>query len=91
VVIDDNDFYASAYSEINNAITGLQIRVLKVVTLRVDNSIGLEQLVESDRQLNELKPDEVFKKKCNEDSFDLDEKSEILDAFYEILNEVEER
>lgn len=91
VIIDDNDFYASAYSEINNAITGLQIRVLKVVTLRVDNSIGLEQLVESDRQLNELKPDEVFKKKCNEDSFDLDEKSEILDAFYEILNEVEER
>jgi exonuclease SbcD len=50
--------------------------------------VDITQIEAEDRQLNELQPDEVFMRKCEEQGFNLDEYPEILDAFYEVLNEI---
>jgi exonuclease SbcD len=90
VNIIEEGLTTSAYSKINDAIEGLPVKVLKVRLLNKNAQKGIEQLVEEDKQLEELQPDEIFKKKCEEENFNLSENKEVLDAFYEILSSIEQ-
>ncbi len=49
---------------------------------------GLEELLENTKSIKELLPTEVFKLKCEEMNFDLEERPEVWDAFNEILQSV---
>ncbi len=88
VILNDKQHSTTAYSEINEVIKELNLKVLKVINVKKQGQKGIEQLEEEDRQLNDLKPDDVFKKKCEQEEFNLGENAEILDAFYEILSEI---
>lgn len=49
---------------------------------------GIEELLENTKSIKELLPTEVFKLKCEEMGFDLEESPKIWDAFNEILQSV---
>jgi exonuclease SbcD len=49
---------------------------------------GIEELLEETKSIKELLPTEVFKLKCKEIGYDLEENTAIEDAFNEILQSV---
>lgn len=49
---------------------------------------GIEELLENTKSIKELLPTEVFKLKCEEMGFDLEETPKVWDAFNEILQSV---
>ena len=74
-----------AFGEMNKAVEGLNIEVLKV-TLDTERKMqGLEKLIENSKHVRELSPTEVFKMKCKEQDFDLENNPDIFDAFHEAL------
>ena len=85
VVLDNQSNSTIAYVEINKAAENLDLEVLKV-TLKNERKIaGLEQLIDNSKHIKELSPIEVFKMKCKEQNFDLENNPEIFDAFSEAL------
>ena len=90
VVLDDKSNAPIGFAEINKAAENLDLEVLKV-TLKNERKIaGLEQLIESSKHVKELSPLEVFKMKCKEQEFDLENNPGIFDAFNEVLQKVRE-
>jgi exonuclease SbcD len=85
VVIDNNMNTKIESQEINKAAEDLNLEVLKISLKNERNILGLEALIESSKQIKELQPLEVFKMKCKEQDFDIDENIEIFDAFNEAL------
>ncbi|MGZ2370674.1 exonuclease SbcCD subunit D C-terminal domain-containing protein [Ancylomarina sp. YFZ004] len=85
VVIDNNINTKIESLEINKAAEDLNLEVLKISLKNERNIQGLEALIESSKQIKELQPLEVFKMKCKEQNFDIDENIEIFDAFNEAL------
>ncbi len=85
VVIDNNMNTKIESQEINKAAEDLDLEVLKISLKNERNIIGLEALIESSKRIKELQPHEVFKMKCKEQNFDIDENIEIFDAFNEAL------
>jgi exonuclease SbcD len=49
---------------------------------------GIEELLNETKSIKELLPAEVFKLKCEEMSYDLEENPKIWDAFNEVLQSV---
>ena len=90
-VILENEFDSTnGYKSINEASDKLNLEVLKV-SLKNDRKItGLEQLVNEATDIKEFSPIEIFRMKCNEQNFELNENDDILDAFNEILQTVKE-
>lgn len=62
--------------------------VLKIALNNPRRTKGIEELLQETESIKELLPTEVFKLKCEEMDFDLDENPEIWDAFNEILQSV---
>lgn len=61
-------------------------------TLKTQRKIkGIEELLEDTKSIKELKPTEVFKLKCKEMNFDLEQSPQVWDAFNEILQEVKKQ
>lgn len=85
VVIDNNMNTKIESQEINKAAEDLDLEVLKISLKNERNILGLEALIESSKQIKELQPLEVFKMKCKEQDFNIDENIEIFDAFNEAL------
>jgi len=85
VVIDNAMNTKIESQEINKAVEDLDLEVLKISLKNEREIAGLEALVESSKQIKELQPIEVFKMKCQEQDFDIDENIEIFDAFNEVL------
>lgn len=85
VVIDNNMNTKIESQEINKESEDLNLEVLKISLKNERNILGLEALIESSRNIKELQPMEVFKMKCKEQNFDIDENIEIFDAFNEAL------
>jgi exonuclease SbcD len=85
VVLADSVNSSIGYAEIRQAATELELEVLRT-TVKTERVItGLDQLLEQTQNIKELAPLEVFKLKCAESEFDLDENPELLDAFNEVL------
>ncbi len=89
IVLDEN---ASVNTdELKQQAELYQFEILKI-TLKNDRTIrGIEELLESTKSIKELKPEDVFKLKCQEEGIDLDKQPEIWDAFNEILQKVKEQ
>lgn len=85
VVLDNHQNISTNYSEISKSAESLQLEVLKV-TMKNDREIaGLEKLINSSKHIKELSPLEVFKMKCKEQNYILEDNQEIFDAFNEAL------
>jgi len=85
VVIDNSSNTKIESQEINQVAEDLDLEVLKISLKNERNLAGLEALLESSKQIKELQPLEVFKMKCKEQDFAIDENTEIFDAFNEAL------
>jgi len=64
--------------------------VLKVSLKNARDTRGLEQINKQAKEVKDLSPMEIFKEKCKEQEFDLDENVDILDAFNEIVSIIKE-
>ena len=62
--------------------------ILKIALKKQQTNIGIEELLKNTKSIKELLPRDVFKLKCKEMGVNLDEKSQVLDAFNEILQAV---
>jgi len=90
VVLDEENHTSSGFKDINKTVEGLRLEVLKV-TLKNERKIeGLESLIENAKHIREFTPVEVFKMKCAEMEFDMENNPDILDAFYEVLQLAQE-
>jgi exonuclease SbcD len=65
--------------------------ILKISLKNQRKIKGIEELLENAKSIKELLPTEVFKLKCKEMDFDLEESPEIWDAFNEILQSVKKQ
>jgi len=85
VILDNDSDSTIGFTEINRAAEPLPLEVLKVSLRNERNIKGLEKLLENTRHVKELSPIEVFKLKCKEMEFDLEENPDLIDAFSEVL------
>jgi exonuclease SbcD len=91
ITLDNSNNPTVGYQDINTIVEGMNLKVLNVRLASTKQLAGIEQLIEEDKKLNDLKPEDVFRQKCAESEFNLDGQPEILDAFNEILNQVIEK
>lgn len=85
VVLDKEEVSSTGFQEINKVADNLNLEVLKVTFKKEQKTEGIEKWIKKSSELKDLSPNEVFKYKCEEQGFNLDENAEILDAFFEIL------
>ncbi|MDO7138174.1 exonuclease subunit SbcD [Algibacter lectus] len=71
-----------------NSAEKYPFEILKMALKRQRKEKGIEELLEETKSIKELLPTEVFKLKCKEIGFDLENRPEIEDAFNEILQAV---
>ena len=90
VILENDSEPASEYKEINKAAEPLNLEVLKVTFKNERRRAGLERLVENAKDIKEISPEEVFRLKCKEQEFDLESHPEMLNAFFEMLQIVQE-
>lgn len=85
VVLKNANEAVTGYKEIYDHAKNLQLEVLKV-TVKDDRKYdNLKNLVDSARHIKTFTPLDVFRLRCEELHVDLDDDSEMLDAFNEIL------
>ncbi len=90
VFVSGDDLKQSTYLDINSYIKDANIKVLKV---RTENNFFVKygnSEIENEVSIEDLNPEILFKNKCEEKGFNLDDNPEILDAFHEILNIINE-
>ena len=89
VNINEPGLATNTYTLINEFVKDKAVRVLKTRIIGSQTVPDITQIEKEDKQLNELKPDDVFIRKCEEESSNIKANTEVLDAFYEILNGLE--
>lgn len=62
------------------------VEILKTSLKKKRETKGLDQLLAETESIKSLSPIEIFKLKCKDQDFDLDENVDILDAFNEVYN-----
>ena len=73
---------------IKKAAEEFDFEILKT-TLKHDRIIiGIEEQLKNIQSIEEVSPDEIFKLKCKQSKFNLDENKEVWDAFNEVLQSV---
>jgi len=90
IILDNDKDPSASYADVNTLIDGMRLKVLNVKLKNTVTVTGLEKLTDDDKKLNDLQPLDVFEKKCQEEGINLREEPELLDAFNEILNLVNE-
>lgn len=85
LVLDKEYVSSQSFFELNKIADNLSLNVLKV-TLKKDKRIsGIEQAATDIKEIKELSPVDVFRLKCEQEGFNIEENPEILDAYHEIL------
>jgi len=74
--------------ELKKAAEPYPFEILKTAFKNQRRLRGIEELLEETKSIKELFPTEVFKLKCKEIGYDLDDNPAIEDAFNEILQSV---
>lgn len=85
VVLDVGENSAMCHREIKKVAENLDLDVLKITRGDMMTVSDMKELMKSSKHVKELSPVDVFKLKCKEEHFELEENSEIMDAFNEIL------
>jgi len=84
IELDNQNNTTIGYSEIQKAAAEMDLEVLKVTLKTQRKSTGIETST-AINDIKSLTPIDVFKMKCSETEYDLEENPEILDAFKEIV------
>lgn len=74
--------------ELKKAAEKYSFEILKIALKNKRKIKGIEELLKNTKSIKELLPTEVFKLKCEEMGFDLEESPKVWDAFNEILQTV---
>ncbi|MCG8807331.1 exonuclease subunit SbcD [Tenacibaculum finnmarkense] len=86
IVLDEDNTIQT--DELKIASEAYDFEILKI-TLKNQRKIkGIEELLADATSIKELVPTEVFKLKCEEMDFDLDQNQQVWDAFNEVLQAV---
>jgi exonuclease SbcD len=85
ILNEDNSVNIDALKEMAK---NYSFEILKTSLKNQRKTKGIEELLENAKSIKELVPTEVFKLKCKEMGFDLEEQPKIWDAFNEILQSV---
>jgi exonuclease SbcD len=86
VILDNTSNTNLGYTEVHKAAENLDLEVLKVTLKNKRDIQGWEQLIEASKNTKALSPSEVFKLKCQEQNFDLEQHQDVMDAFNEVLH-----
>ncbi|WP_139959312.1 exonuclease subunit SbcD [Flavicella sediminum] len=86
IVLDEDNTINT--EELKNEAEKYGFEILKTSLKNQRKNIGIEELLENTKSIKELLPTEVFKLKCAEMGYDLEENPAIWDAFNEILQAV---
>lgn len=86
IIIEQQEMFKMNAQEIQDEARALELDVLKVSLKNRTPIKGIEQLIDESKALKEQSPLEIFKLKCKEQSFNLNENQSIEDAFIELLN-----
>ncbi len=73
--------------KIHEVTKGRNLSVLKHQIIYPNRSLAPEELI-PEQSLRELSPEEVFRRKCESEKFNLDENPDILGAFRELVEEM---
>ena len=90
VILENENELAFEFKEINKAAEPLKLEVLKVTLKNEHRREGLERLVANAKDIKEITPEEVFRLKCTEQEYDLKDHPDMLNAFFEMLQLVQE-
>ena len=95
VVLNNDSNTNIGYNDIQLAVDELnkesiKLEVLKITFKNRRNIKSLNKIIEDSKDIKNLTAIDVFKEKCNEQDFDLDENADIIDAFNEIVNLIKE-
>ena len=95
VLIDNEANNTIGFAEIQQYVNELNsekelLKVLKVSLKNARDTRGVEQINQQAKEVKDLSPVEIFKEKCKEQEFNLDENEDILDAFNEIVSLIKE-
>jgi len=85
VVLDVGENRVLSHREIKKVAEDLDLDVLKITLGNMTTVSDIKELMKSSKHVKELSPVDVFKLKCKEEHFELEEECEIKDAFNEIL------
>ncbi|MEN9445255.1 MAG: hypothetical protein RIS47_2146 [Bacteroidota bacterium] len=90
IVLDRSVGDSAGFQIISDAARDLQLKVLRV-SFSVDHAVAdLNSLLETAQQLKDLSPPDVFALRCKELNFDLEQRPDVLDAFYALWQSVRE-
>ena len=91
IVLDENSSTVNT-DDLKSQAELHRFEILKITLKNFDRRItGIEEQLKQSQSIKELEPTEVFRLKCEEQDINLDERSDILDAFTEILHQVKEQ
>lgn len=85
ITLDETMITRPQLDEFHEKAKTTGVEILKIALKEERQTKGLEQLLSESKKVKELSPVEVFKLKCKEQDFNLDEHQPILDAFNEAL------
>jgi exonuclease SbcD len=77
--------------DLKTAAEAYSFEILKTALKNQRRVRGIEELLDETKSIRELFPTEVFKLKCEEIGYNLDNKPEVWDAFNEILQSVKKQ
>lgn len=83
-----NEAHTINTDDLKKAAENYPFEILKTALKTERRQKGIEELLEETKSIKELLPAEVFKLKCKEIGFDLENRPEVEDAFNEILQSV---
>lgn len=76
--------------KVNELVKNRNIAVLKTQAMYTHLHQSLDEQMGNTMALHELKPEEVFRKKCESEKFDIEGYPDVYSAFKELLSEMEE-
>ena len=85
VVLDADSSSSVSFTDINQAVEGLPLKVLKVSLNREQERWNQLLKNTNSKDIKDISPLEVFKLKCEEQNFDISAHPEVEDAFHEVL------
>ncbi|WP_107040240.1 exonuclease subunit SbcD [Brumimicrobium mesophilum] len=88
VEISLNEEHNINTDELKSAAEDYSFDILKTTLKNQRKTKGIEELLAETKSIKELLPTDVFKLKCKEMGFDLNDRPEVEDAFNEILHSV---
>ncbi|MCU4175856.1 exonuclease SbcCD subunit D C-terminal domain-containing protein [Carboxylicivirga sp. N1Y90] len=85
VVLDNEDNSGIGYSQINEAAEQLRLKVLKVSLKNDTRQADLLNESFDGENIKNISPMDVFKLRCDEQNFEINDHPDIEDAFHEVL------